>query len=233
MKKRKYKHILFDLDHTLWDFEKNSTEALLEVYEHYLFKKYNKFTAVEFVLKFKEINAALWDQYNLNKIEKEYLRNERFKLTLVDLGIKESEIPPDIGEMYILRCPVKPHVIPHTFEVLDYLKPKYNLHIITNGFEDIQDIKLSYSNLKGYFDFIFTSERAGHKKPSREMFEKAIELLDAKTEECIMIGDNPVTDIQGAINASLDVIYFNPENVPHDLPVTYEIKSLLELTRIL
>ncbi len=233
MKYRKYKHILFDLDHTLWDFEKNSTEALLEVYEYYRFGENNKFTAIEFVLKFKEINAALWDQYNLNKIAKEYLRNERFKLTLMELGIQENEIPPDIGEMYIMRCPVKPHVIPHTFEVLDYLKPKYKLHIITNGFEDIQDIKLSHSNLRSYFEFIITSERAGHKKPSKEMFEKAIELLEANAEECVMIGDNPITDIQGAINASLDVIYFNPENVPHDLPVTHEIRSLLELTEIL
>ncbi len=230
---KKYKHILFDLDHTLWDFEKNSTEALLEVYEHYQLNRHDKFSAIEFVLKFKEINASLWDQYNLNKIPKEYLRNERFKLTLVDLGIQEGDVPLDIGEMYIKKCPLKGHVIPHSFEVLDYLKPKYQLHIITNGFDDIQDIKLSHSKLKNYFDFIFTSESAGHKKPSKEMFKKAIELLNAKTEECIMIGDNPITDIQGAINASLDVIYFNPEKIPHNLPVTYEIRSLLELIKIL
>lgn len=233
MKKRTYKHILFDLDHTLWDFEKNSTEALLEVYDHYQFSRYNKFTAIEFVLRFKEVNASLWEQYNLNKIEKEYLRNERFKLTLKGLGIREDEIPFEIGEMYIRLCPVKPHVIPHSFEVLEYLKPKYKLHIITNGFDDVQDIKLSHSKLKDYFDFIFTSERAGHKKPSKEMFEKAIEWLGADVDECIMIGDNPVTDIQGAINASLDVIYFNPENIPHTLPVTYEIRSLIELKKIL
>jgi len=231
--KRTYKHILFDLDHTLWDFEKNSTEALLEVYDHFQLSRHNKFTAVEFILKFKEVNASLWDQYNLNKIEKEYLRNERFKLTLEGLGIQENEIPPEIGEIYIQLCPVKPHVIPHSFEVLDYLKPKYKLHIITNGFDDVQDIKLSHSKLKNYFDFIFTSERAGHKKPSKEMFEKAIEWLGADPEECIMIGDNPVTDIQGAINASLDVIYFNPGNLPHSLPVTYEIRSLIELKNIL
>lgn len=224
---------MFDLDHTLWDFEKNSSEALFEVYDHYQLDRHNKFSRVEFVLKFKEINASLWDQYNMNKIAKEYLRNERFKLTLLDLGIVEDEIPLDIGEMYIERCPLKGHVIPHTFEVLDYLKPKYKLHIITNGFDDIQDIKLSQSNLKIYFDLIFTSESAGHKKPSKEMFEKAMESIEAKTEECIMIGDNLITDIQGAINASLDVIYFNPGQIQHNLPVTYEIRSLLELTKIL
>jgi putative hydrolase of the HAD superfamily len=229
----KYKHILFDLDHTLWDFEKNSTEALLEVYDHFHLEKFGKFTPVEFVLKFKEINAYLWDQYNQNKIEKDYLREKRFKLAFTGLGISGKGVPSDIGEYYLQRCPVKNHVIPHAFEVLDYLRPKYRLHVITNGFDDVQDIKLTHSNLKDYFDTIITSEKVGFKKPSREMFEKAIEKIQAKTGECIMVGDNPTTDIQGAINASLDVIFFNPEGITHNLPVTYEIRSLLELIQIL
>jgi len=230
---KKYKHILFDLDHTLWDFEKNSTEALLEVYDHFQLDHHGKFAPIEFVLKFKEINAYLWDQYNQNNIGKDHLRNERFKLALADLGIPETDVPPDIGEFYLERCPVKSHVIPHAFEVLDYLVSRYKLHVITNGFDDVQDIKLTQSNLKDYFDNIITSEKVGFKKPSREMFVKAIELIDAKSEECIMVGDNPTTDIQGAINASLDVIYFNPDRITHNLSVTFEIRSLLELKKIL
>jgi putative hydrolase of the HAD superfamily len=230
---KKYKHILFDLDHTLWDFEKNSTEALLEVYEHFHLDRFGLFSPLDFALKFKEVNALLWEQYNLDKIEKEYLRNQRFRLVLTSLGIEEEKVPPDIGRIYIEICPVKGHVIPNAFEVLDYLLPKYNLHVITNGFDDIQDLKLVHSKLRDYFDTIITSESAGHKKPRKEMFERAIELIGTTADDCIMIGDNPITDIQGAINASLDVIYFNPENVSHDLPVTHEIRNLLELTRIL
>ena len=228
-----YKHILFDLDHTLWDFEKNSTEALVEVYHHFNLDQIGKFSPIDFVLKFKEINAILWEQYNLDKIEKEYLRNERFKLVLNALGVKMEKIPADIGQVYIALCPTKGHVIPNAFEVLDYLRPKYKLHVITNGFDDIQDLKLVHSKLRDYFDTIITSESAGHKKPKKEMFEKAIELIGTRVDDCIMIGDNPTTDIQGAINASLDVIYFNPEKVDHNLPVTHEIRDLLELTRIL
>lgn len=230
---RKYKHILFDLDHTLWDFERNSTESLLDVYEHFELGNLGDFSPMDFVLKFKEVNARLWEQYNLDKIEKEYLRRERFGLVLGAFGIEPAEIPPGIGQLYLDLCPVKGHVIPNAFEVLDYLKPKYKLHVITNGFADVQDLKLVHSKMRDYFENIITSEIVGHKKPMKEMFEKAVELIGTTASECIMIGDNPITDIQGAINASLDVIYYNPEKVVHDLPVTHEISNLLELTRIL
>lgn len=229
----KYKHILFDLDHTLWDFEKNSSEALIEVYTYYNLNRLGKFSESDFVTKFKKINATLWDLYNQSKVDRDYLRKERFKLVLGSLGIQEKDVPPGIGDLYLELCPIKGHVIPYTFEILDYLKPKYHLHIITNGFDDIQDIKLINSNLKDYFDNIITSEKAGFKKPNIEMFEQAIKLIKTRIEECIMIGDNPETDVLGAINASLDVIYFNPERKSHNLPVTYEISSLSELTGIL
>ena len=124
-------------------------------------------------------------------------------------------------------------MIPDTFEVLDYLKGRYQMHIITNGFDDIQDTKLNSSNLRGYFDKVFTSEAVGFKKPSKEMFEKAVNLIGTTKKSCVMIGDNIETDIKGAINASLDVIFFNPENINHELTVTHEISSLVELKTIL
>jgi putative hydrolase of the HAD superfamily len=107
------------------------------------------------------------------------------------------------------------------------------MHVITNGFDDIQETKLNSSNLKGYFERIFTSEAVGFKKPSKEMFEKAVEWIGTDKKSCVMIGDNIETDIKGAINASLDVIFFNPDNIPHELPVTYEINKLLKLKSIL
>ncbi len=228
-----YKHILFDLDHTLWDFEKNSEEALFELYDRYEFKRLGTFTNLKFATAFKEINASLWEQYNRNEIGKEFLRTARFSMALNTLGVNKKDIPHDIGEVYLELCPVKGHVIPYAFEILEYLQPRYSLHIITNGFDDVQDIKLTRSKLKDYFEYVITSEKVGFKKPSREMFEKAVALLGADKKECIMVGDNPETDIQGAINAQLDVIYFNPEKVLHKLPVTHEIQCLSELKHIL
>lgn len=228
-----YKHILFDLDHTLWDFERNSSEALLEVYNLFNLAHFDNFGSSLFVSQFKEVNANLWDLYNHDKIDQEYLRNERFKIVLTDLGLKPEEVPENIGEVYLQICPTKGNVIPFAFEILNYLKGKYQLHIITNGFEDVQDTKLKSSNLKDYFEKVITSERVGFKKPSKEMFNKAIEWIGGDKNEFLMIGDNIDTDIQGALNAEIDVVYFNPESIPHELEVTYEVSSLNEIMSIL
>jgi len=228
-----YKHILFDLDHTLWDFEKNSSEALHEVYDIFDLQKHRKFSGSLFVSKFKEVNANLWDLYNHDKIDQDYLRKERFKIVLTDLGLEKKEVPDNIGEVYIEICPAKSNVIPYAFEILNYLKEKYQLHIITNGFEDVQDTKLKSSNLKDYFDKVVTSERVGYKKPSKEMFNKAIEWIGGNKKDFIMIGDNIDTDIKGALNAELDAVFFNPERASHDLDVTHEVYSLKELMIIL
>jgi len=228
-----YKHLLFDLDHTLWDFERNSGETLIELYSFYNLDQFNKFSSDDFLQKFKEVNTTLWEWYDRNEIDRMYIRNNRFKMVLTQLGLDSKDIPEDISEVYLSICPTKGNVIPDTFEVLDYLQGRYHMHIITNGFDDIQDTKLNSSNLRGYFDKIFTSEAVGFKKPSREMFEKAVELIGTRKSSCVMIGDNLETDIKGALNASLDVIFFNPDNIPHELQVTYEISNLLELKTIL
>lgn len=228
-----YAHLLFDLDHTLWDFERNSSEALNEVYSIYEMQRFNAFTSREFVDKFKEVNTILWEKYDHDEIDREYIRTRRFELVLSQLGIKIEDIPEDISKTYLSICPTKGNVIPDAFEVLDYLKGSYEMHIITNGFDDIQDTKLNSSNLRGYFDRIFTSEAVGHKKPSKEMFNKAVEMIGVDKKSCLMIGDNLETDIKGALNADLDVVFFNPDNLEHDLPVTFEIRKLIDLKTIL
>ena len=231
---KKYKHILFDLDHTLWDFDKNSTETLHELYDKYEFKNYEKFTHDMFVDKFMEVNTYLWHLYDSNKIDRIYLRKERFKLVLTALGVEEQHVPPEIGEVYLSICPTKPHVVTYAYEILEYLKDKgYGMHVVTNGFQDVQDIKLISSNLKDYFDHIITSETAGHKKPNPDFFEYTLNLIGSPREECIMVGDNPDTDIKGALNFDLDVIFFNPRLRPHDFKVTYEITALEEIKNIL
>jgi len=228
-----YKHILFDLDHTLWDFERNSSETIHQLYKSYQLEKYNLFSEPEFLKKFKEINSRLWNLYDLNEIDKEYLREERFRLVLGELGLKNDKVADKLSRDYLTICPAKEHVIPHAYEVLAYLKDRYQLHIITNGFVDIQDKKLHHSKLRDYFKNIITSEGAGHKKPNRGIFDYALDILGASNKDCIMVGDNIETDIRGAINFNIDIIFFNPDRISHEEKVTYEITSLMELKEIL
>jgi putative hydrolase of the HAD superfamily len=154
-------------------------------------------------------------------------------LVLKKLGVKQKNIPPDIGVRYLEIGPKKPNVMPHTKEVLSYLKKKYHLHLITNGFNDVQHIKLKYAGIHEYFDKIITSDSAGYRKPEKRIFDFALHLARADREEAIMIGDNAEADMQGARNASIDQIYFNPKKTKRDFPVTFEIYSLKELMKIL
>ncbi len=162
----KYKHIFFDLDHTLWDFEKNTAEAIDEIYRMFEFWRWS-FTLQDFMEYFREVNIFLWDKFNRGLIDRSELRDTRFVLILKKLGVPEEDIPENIGERYLEIAPVKPHVIPHTHEILDYLKQKYRLHIISNGFDDVQHIKLRSSNIHHYFEKIITSDSSGYRKPQK------------------------------------------------------------------
>lgn len=230
--KKSYKHIFFDLDHTLWDFEKNTEEAIKEIYELYDFSKY-PFTLNEFVKYFHETNNLLWDKFNHRLIGREELRDSRFIIVLGNLGINEEDVPRDIGEAYLKIAPNKSGVLPYTYQVLDYLYPKYKLHIISNGFDDVQHRKLKAANLYHYFDKIITSDNSGYRKPQKEIFEFAMNCAHASRADSIFIGDNADTDIVGALNAEMDHIYYNPEKNQHSYKVNYEIESLQEIMNIL
>ena len=230
---KKYQHLFFDLDHTLWDFDRNTSEAIEELYQIFNFDKWTFFTFQDFMRVFHEVNNYLWDKFNHGLIDRMELRNSRFKLILTKLGVKEEEVPENIGEKYLELAPVKSNVIPFTYEILDYLKPYYKLHIISNGFDDVQHSKLLSSKIHHYFDVIVTSDSSGHRKPQKGIFEFALYQSGANRENAIMIGDNIDTDILGAQNAELDIIFFNPNKIKHDLRVTYEIDSLDQLRNIL
>lgn len=230
-----YQHIFFDLDHTLWDFERNATETLIELYGSYQLDKFSTPISLDLFLKtFSETNAELWNLYNHSKIDQATLRNTRFKTVFKKLGIPESQVPHlEISNQYIFQTPHKPHLIPHTLEVLDYLKEKYILHIVSNGFAEVQAIKLEKSGIRKYFKEVVTPDDAGFKKPSREIFDFTIARVQTEAKDCIMIGDNLEADIKGAINAGLDHVFFNPEQQKHQEKLTYEIDSLLKLTDFL
>ncbi|RDV13276.1 noncanonical pyrimidine nucleotidase, YjjG family [Pontibacter diazotrophicus] len=230
-----YTHILFDLDHTLWDFEKNSEETLYTLYEQFGLASFGKFDSNSFYKKYKFVNTRLWDMYNKGRIKQAELRESRFVKTLTGLGLEPHEVPQGISEAYLDLCPTKTAVFPFAFEVLDYLQPKYGLHILTNGFKDAQHVKITSSNLHGYFKEIVTSDCCGYKKPDRRMFEYLLDRISVKPENCLMVGDNYECDIEGARDSGIDQVFFNPEKIKkrRSLKPTYEIHCLSQLKEML
>ena len=228
-----YRHLFFDLDHTLWDFEKNADETLRTLFELHNLGRYG-FSVDTFIARYSEVNHALWRLYQANKIDQKALRNIRFTRTLTKLGVPEEEQPTDISAQFTDILPYKSAVFPYTHEVLDYLRDKgYVMHLITNGFQDIQHIKLASSRLTDYFVEVVTSEHIGCLKPDRRIFDHALERAGTTAPESLMIGDNLECDVLGAFNAGIDQVYFNPEKRRHFAQTTYEISCLSELKKIL
>ena len=228
----RYEHIFFDLDKTLWDFEKNSSEALHELLE----KNTNVTEEVDekkFIEYYQHINELLWDDYRKNRVTKEELRFQRFYKTFLEFGIDNSELSQKMNNDYIRVSVLKTHLYSHTHEALSYLSSKYHLHIITNGFEESQYHKINNCNLNIYFKNIITSEQAGEKKPHRKIFEYALKAAGAKRQRSLMIGDHIESDIIGARRVGIDQLFVNHQNITHDEKITYEIKSLDELMKLL
>lgn len=224
-----YKCIFFDLDHTVWDYETNSAETLSEMFAEHLLGERGIPSIEKFLTKFNEVNAHLWDLYDRELITSDVIRKERFHRILTSFGIHDPSFCEALSVEYLHRCPRKGNLMPHALETLEYLSGKYQLTIITNGFEEIQHVKLAAGNVDHFFDHIITSQKAGHKKPSRQIFEYARQINNIGFHEAIMIGDNLVTDVGGARKAGIDTVYFNPHGIEHDEAVNYEIRTLHEL----
>ncbi len=229
---KKYRHLFFDLDRTLWDFESNSIITLNIIFEkqglHKIFPDFKIF-----VEHYKRHNEILWDLYRKGLITKDKLRNERFLRTLQEFSCEDEKLAKKIGDDYIELSPQQTGLFPGTIETLDYLKTKYNMHIITNGFVEVQYTKLKNSGLKHYFDRIITSEEAKASKPKPEIFHCAISSSQAKKTESLMIGDDLKNDIIGAKKYGIDQVFFNPNKTVHQEKVTFEIQSIKELMDIL
>jgi len=207
--KNTIKHLFFDLDHTLWDFEKNS-----ELTFDFVLKKHQiSISTSQFMLFYVPTNAKYWELYRNDEISQLELRYGRFQETfkLLDYTITDDLINL-ISEDYIYLLPTFTHLFPGTIEVLDYLKLHYELHIITNGFDQVQDKKMLNSGIKSYFKTITNSEKAGAKKPSPIIFNHALTTANATKNESVMIGDCIDADVNGAINFGMKAIYFNPNN---------------------
>lgn len=221
--------VFFDLDHTLWDFEKNSALAFETV-----FKMQNlDIDMSEFLPIYIPMNREYWERYRKDEISQKELRFGRLKDTfdLLKFNIDDDLIVL-LSEHYIRYLPTFNHLYEGTIDILDYLKPKYNLHIITNGFAEVQDNKLNNSYITHYFKTITNSEMAGVKKPNSLIFDFALDLAKAKKENSIMIGDCIEADVQGALDAGLDAIFFNENNTIVTDNIK-QVKHLLELKKYL
>lgn len=228
-----YKHIFFDLDHTLWDFERNAEETKREMFEGLNLKAKGIESYEAFREKYIIINQALWALYREDKIDKDDLNFRRFYDTLCVFGINDGELGKTMAAWFIEGISTKTYLFPFAQEILEYLNPKYPLHIITNGFEEVQYSKLKNSGLDKYFTHIITSEEAGCKKPDIEIFRYAYLKTGALPHESIMIGDDLDVDIAGARLAGMDQIFVNHDKKQHSESVTIEVLSLEEITRFL
>ena len=229
----KYTHIFFDLDHTLWDFEKNSEETLLHLFDQNGLHRHGIGESATFVSLYREINVRMWEQYHRGEIRKEHLRTQRFVEALTTMGFPETLIPGRMWEQYLQICPTKTALMPGAMETLVYLKEKYSISIITNGFEGTQQMKVKHSGLDKFIDHILTSEKAGFQKPESGIFSRLLELNGAEARQTLMVGDNLEADIAGAKNAGIDQVWFNPEQQRGALAPTFEIRGLSELQALL
>jgi putative hydrolase of the HAD superfamily len=226
---RTIKHIFFDLDHTIWDFDRNAQETLLELYEVHQLKVLGLNSATEFIERYTENNHQLWTKYHLGEITKDTLRAERFRKTFIELGIKPEHVPHQFEDDYVKMSPTKTGLFDGAEQVLTYLQKKYSLHIISNGFKETTLIKMDVSRLNPYFNHVIISEDVGVNKPHPTIFQYALDKAGAKKEESIMIGDSLEADIRGAQNFGMTAIYFNPLNALQPEDVSWQINHLNEL----
>lgn len=228
-----YQHLFFDLDHTLWDYERNTNTALAQLYDSFQLAALGISDLATFQQVYQQANAKVWGQFDENHLNKESLRQKRFELIWDHWSLPYDTIPDGLPEAFLELSPRQPYVMEGTHEVLEYLAPRYFLHIITNGFSDVQGIKMASAAIDHYFETLTTSDKSGCKKPSPGIFAYALETAGAIPEASVLIGDDFGADMLGAQRFGLDHIFYNPKGEPTPSPVQSEIRDLRELISLL
>ena len=222
----KIKHIFFDLDHTLWDFQANSDASYAEIFtRRNLDLDFEKFKDI-----YNPINALYWKKYRTEAVSKQELRYGRLKDTFdaMEMVVSDGDID-EIADEYIETLPKYNKLFEGAIEVLDYLKNKgYQMHMITNGFKEVQWKKCVNSEIDSYFQCFVTSESVGVQKPNPKVFHYAMKHAGAAPEESVMIGDNQEADIEGALNCKMKAIFCNFDNQILSQNCV-EVKSLTEI----
>ncbi|MGI6048299.1 MAG: YjjG family noncanonical pyrimidine nucleotidase [Petrimonas sp.] len=228
-----YKNLFIDLDDTLWDIHRNGKECLEEIYFDY---GYNEFypTFDDYYNVYMPSNHHLWNLYRQGEMRKDELIVERFLVPVREFGIDDAEYAKSLNDDFLERTTRKTRLIDGTIDLLDYLKPKYRMHILSNGFREVQFKKIENSGLRHYFDKIILSEDAGVNKPHPDIFTYALKNTNSRRVETLMIGDSWDADIVGAQKSRIAQIWFNPANVPAEsFEPTYTVKTLQEIKEIL
>lgn len=234
MLQHRKKAVFFDLDHTLWDFDRNARETLEELYFVYRFDEiFGTSGADLFITTYHQNNQRLWGLYNTGQIGKASLRERRFRDTFTDLGADPEAFPQKFEEDYLSICPRKPHLFPYALETLQYLKGRYSLHLISNGFREACTVKVRYSGLAGYFDNVVISEIVGFLKPDPAIFAHTLGKAQVVAAEAVMIGDNLEADVKGAMGAGIEAVYFNPEGKQDSAGQHLDIRCLSDLQKLL
>jgi len=230
---RKYTHLFFDLDHTLWDFDTNAKVAMSELFKEFELDKLISGDFIPFFEKYLSHNKILWARYQNGYISADELKWRRMWRTLLEYKIGDEALSKSLSARYLEILPTKETVFPYTKEILKYLQQKdYALHLITNGFEKTQWKKIKNSNIDHFFTHVITSESSNSMKPEKEIFEYAINKVNAKVSDCIMIGDNLDADIKGALDFGMDCIFVNHVEAITDIKPTYTITQLCDLEDI-
>ena len=236
---QKYSHIFFDIDNTLWDFEKNSRLAMQTAFNRLIANSEVPFDT--FFTAYSKHNKLLWENYRNRQITKKELTLKRFELTFEELSIQQAD-SLKMNECYLAEIPEQKHLNDGVVELLEYLKQKrYHLSIITNGFREVQAQKLETSGISGFFSSIFISENVKIPKPGKEIFETAVKSTNAKKSKSIMIGDDWETDILGAYHYGIDSIYYRPDCYGKALPeiekkgknIIHSVQNFDEIKKIL
>ena len=211
---KKYEHLFFDLDHTLWDFDANSEKTLHQLFDEYDMGSKCDSDFATFYATYTVHNDKLWERYRNGYIKREELRWKRMWLTLLDFGIYDTAVAHEMSTAYLEILPTQKLLVPYAKELLDHVQGRYALHLITNGFETTQWLKMQYSGIAGYFTHVITSEKSNSLKPHPDIFAYALAAAGAMARHSLMIGDAIDIDILGAINAGWDTAYYNPKKRP-------------------
>lgn len=227
-----YQHIFFDLDRTLYDFDYNNRETILQIFSNLKIYEVAGISFETFHETYKQINAPLWEQYKKQEITKEHLNLTRFSETLKAFGVNHH-LGKTFASEYIRLSPLQINLLPGAIELLDYLLTKYQLHIITNGFDEIQYVKINRCGLEKYFRHVIVSEAAGAQKPSPKIFHYAFEKTGASAQNSVLIGDDPHSDIYGAQLIGMDQVWLAQPGETSPYKPTWQIGHLLQLKEIL
>ncbi|HLV24319.1 MAG TPA: YjjG family noncanonical pyrimidine nucleotidase [Moheibacter sp.] len=227
------KHLFFDLDNTLWDYRRNAKITLAKLYEEFQIKDTYGFSFEEFYPHYYESNEQLWADYRDGKINKEQLRDRRFPEAFANMGIPQADFVMEYEQRFVDEVTLSNYMVEGTEEMLEYLQPKYRLHILSNGFHEVTHQKINGCIIKNYMETITTAEEAGAPKPHAQAFETALSKSDARIENSLYIGDDWIADMMGAHRLGMRAIFFNPLNENHmwveGIPVIENLKELKNL----